>query len=219
MLELKTVVVLEYMESFNTYLKDVISDSRYHYSIASGYAIKAKSLANSDVVRFRDSQILEFTVGNLLYFHHDLDHECSFIIDEKPLKTIKSIFNNIDNYHAKKAFLSIMKHLKNINEGNAINKKRKPFYSDIPFFEIFPVYVFDASEQRVYQKVILKFKRHNLMDELYVVVKNNDKSFNDAMKIIDNEFYKRYYSKIITKNDTTEKLTKSEKQIVKMYYY
>ena len=58
-----------------------------------------------------------------------------------------------------------------------------------------------------------------MMDELYVIVKNTDESFDAGMKMIDNEFYKRYYSKVIEKKDTTEKLTKSEKQIVKMYYY
>lgn len=112
-----------------------------------------------------------------------------------------------------------MQHLKQINVGNDINKKRNPFYCNINLFEICPVYVFDSKKQQVYQKIIFKFKRHELMDELYVIVKNTDESFTAAMKIVDNEFYKRYYSKVIQKKDMTETLTKSEKQIVKMYYY
>lgn len=222
MMELKPTIIQEYMESFNSYLKDVISNERYHYSISAGFSIKAQALTPSGEIRFRGSEALQFTVGNLLYFKHDLDHECSFIIDEKPSKknlNYKFSFTNIDDIHTKKAFLLFMQHLKQINVGNDINKKRNPFYCNINLFEICPVYVFDSKKQQVYQKIIFKFKRHEMMDELYVIVKNTDESFIEAMKIVDNEFYKRYYSKVIEKKDMTETLTKSEKQIVKMYYY
>lgn len=222
MLELKATIILEYMESFNSYLKDVISNERYHYSISAGFSIKAQALTSSGEIRFVGSEALQFTIGNLLYFNHDLDHECSFMIDEKPSKKnlqYKFEFKDIDDVHSKKAFLLFMQHLKQINISNDINKKRKPFYSNINLFEIFPLYVFDSKKQQVYQKIIFKFKRHEMMDELYVIVKNTDESFDAGMKMIDNEFYKRYYSKVIEKKDTTEKLTKSEKQIVKMYYY
>lgn len=222
MIELKPTIIQEYMESFNSYLKDVISNGRHYYSISSGYSINVQMLTSTGDIRYRGDVPFQFSVGNLLYFKHDLDHECSFIIDEKPSKQnlhYKFEANNIDDRHAKEAFLLFMKHLKQINEGNDINNKRKPFYCNINLFEICPVYVFDSKKQQIYQKIIFKFKHHGLMDELYVIVKNTDDSFNAAMKIIDNEFYTRYYSKVIEKKDTTETLTKSEKQIVKMYYY
>lgn len=88
MLELKPTIILEYMESFNSYLKDVVSNGRYHYSISSGFSIKAQALTSSGEILLRGNEALQFTVGNLLYFKHDLDHECSFIIDEKPSKKI-----------------------------------------------------------------------------------------------------------------------------------
>lgn len=222
MLELKPTINKEYMESFNSYLKDVISDGRYHYSISFGYSIKVQLLTPSGDIRYRKDEPFQFTVGNLLYFYHDLEHECSFIIDEAPSKKnlhYKFDFNNIDDLYAKQAFIRIMEHLKNINAGSEINTKRKPIYSNLNMFEICPVYVFDSIKQQIYQKIIFKFKAYGLLEELYVIVKNTEDNFNAAMKVIDNEFYKRYYSKIIEKKDVTDKLTRSEKQIVKMYYY
>lgn len=222
MLELKPTIHKEYMESFNSYLKDVISDGRYHYSISSGYSIKVQLLTPSGDIRYRHDEPFQFTVGNLLYFYHDLEHECSFIIDEPSSKKnlhYKFDFKNIDDIYAKQAFLRIMNHLKNINAGSEINTKRKPIYSNLNMFEICPVYVFDSIKQQIYQKIIFKFKPYGLFEELYVIVKNTEESFKASMKVIDNEFYKRYYSKIIEKKDVTDKLTRSEKQIVKMYYY
>jgi len=222
MLELKPTINKEYMESFNSYLKDVISDGRYHYSISFGYSIKVQLLTPSGDIRYRKDEPFQFTVGNLLYFYHDLEHECSFIIDEEPSKKnlrYKFDFNNIDDLYAKQAFIRIMEHLKNINAGSEINTKRKPIYSNLNMFEICPVYVFDSIKQQIYQKIIFKFKAYGLLEELYIIVKNTEDNFNAAMKVIDNEFYKRYYSKIIEKKDVTDKLTRSEKQIVKMYYY
>lgn len=222
MLELKPTIIQEYMESFNSYLKDVISNGRYHYSISAGYSIKVQLLTSSGELRYRDGEPFQFTVGNLLYFYHDLEHECSFLIDEAPSKKnlrYKFDFDKVDDNYAKKAFLRIMQHLKNINAGNEINTKRKPIYINLNMFEICPVYVFDSIKQQIYQKVIFKFKSYGLLEELYVIVKNTEDSFNASMKIIDNEFYKRYYSKVIEKRDATDKLTQSEKQIVKIYYY
>lgn len=106
MLELKATIILEYMESFNSYLKDVISNERYHYSISAGFSIKAQALTSSGEIRFVGSEALQFTIGNLLYFNHDLDHECSFMIDEKPSKKIFNI-----NLNSKILMMFILKKL------------------------------------------------------------------------------------------------------------
>lgn len=211
------------MVSFNHYLNDVASNSNYQYGISSGYTIFQQGLNPDGTPKVRQGNNNKYSIGGLLYFAHDLEHECSFTISENRFSnkktTTKVYFENIDNHHAKQAFRSIMKHFRLINEKTDLKNKSNPIYRNLDFFEVCPVYVFDALHQIIYQKMVFKFKAYKQFKETYVIVKNNDASLEDGIKAIDNEFFIRYYSQLIEKKDMTEKLTKSEKQIVKMYYY
>lgn len=211
------------MLSFNYYLNNVVSNNNYKYSISSGYSIVQHLLGADGSVIKRPGYNDRYAIGNLLYFQHDTEFECSFKIDQSKLSkkrsNIKIYFENIDDFHSREVFKVMRMHLKLINAGSALHNKRNPAYEDIDSFEIFPLYVFNSLRQVIYQKIIIKFKSFKEFKDVYVIVKNNDESLSNAIKIIDNEFYIRYYSKLIEKKDKTEKLTKSEKQIVKMYYY
>lgn len=211
------------MASFNYYLKHSVSNINYRYQISSGYTIVQEAVNPDGTPKIRSGYDRFYAIGNLTYFQHDSEHECSFDIKPNLLSKKESprkvYFENVDNYHAKQFFKVITNHLRLINKGDEINKKKNPVYANLDHIEIYPVYVYHSLHGNIYQKIVLKFKKYKEFPELYIIVKNNEYSFENAVKMIDNEFFIRYYSQLIDKKDTTEKLTKSEKQIVKMYYY
>jgi len=220
-MEQSDLSLLSYVQFFNDYLLNDTSNHCYRYHIAAGYSIVQERINPDGTPKLSDGFDQYYPIGRLFYFKHDTEHECSFEISKKFLSTKPSknkvYLGHIDNLYAKQSFRLILNHLRLINTD--IPNRLLLGYYDFEQFEIFPVYVFDSLKKQVYQKIIFKFKAFQQFPECFVVVKNDKDSFETARNNIDNQFFIRYYSKVIEKKGATDKLTKSEKQIVKMYYY
>lgn len=210
-----------YIQIFNDYLLSNVSNHCYRYHVGSSYTIVQERINPDGTPCLFNGYEQYYAVGRLFYFKHDTEYEYSFEISKNCLSkkpsTSKIYLGDVENHFARKVFRLICSHLRLINAD--IPKRFSLSYFDFDQFEIFPFYVFDSLKKQIYQKIIFKFKAYHQFPEHLVVVQNDVDSFERAMKDIDNQFFIRYYSKIIEKKDMTDKLTKSEKQIVKMYYY